>query len=43
MCKLDVARATNGGRAHPLEGIRGLGHSDGANNGEGSEEKDRGL
>lgn len=41
MCELDVLRATDGGRAHCLEGICGLGHSDGANNGKGSEEKDR--
>ena len=43
MCELDVLCTTNRGRAHSLEGIGGLGHSDGADNGEGSEEKDRRL
>lgn len=40
MCKLDVLSTADGGLAHSLEGIGGLGHSDGADDGEGNEEKD---
>ena len=32
--------AADGGRAHGLEGIGGLGHSDGTDDGESSEKKD---
>lgn len=43
MSSVDVLSTADGGRAHCLEGIDGLGHGDGTHDGEGSEKKDRRL
>lgn len=40
MCELDVLGAADGGRAHGLEGIGGLGHGDGTDDGESGEKKE---
>jgi hypothetical protein len=40
MCNLDVLGTAGGGWTHSLEGIGRLGHNNGGDDGEGSEEKD---